>query len=142
MAFTYVDILAPLASANTLGVVCNSSSTQATVASAIYAFDIYLTPTQSSTTGGNFTLQIYYDSLDPTMNTGTALPDFTFMGLCQSAATNGNPAAVLLHCSISSDLSTITFSMASVTANAPIRIATSISNPAYHSIRGIKAYWT
>lgn len=141
MAFAYVDILAPLASPGTLGLVCNSSSTQAAIPSAIYSYDIYLTPTQGSSTGGNFTIKIYYTAGAP-MNTGTSIIDFSFMGLCQSAATNSNAAAVLLFCSISNDLSTITFAMDSVTANVPIRISTSISNPAYHSVRGIKAYWT
>ena len=142
MAFGYIDILAPISSANTMGVICNSSSTQATVPAAIYSFDIYLTPSVASTTGGNFTVYIYYDNADAMQNTGTSIIDFSFMGLCQSAATNGGSAAVLLFCTISSDLSTITFAMESVTANQAIRISTSISNPVYHSIRGIKAYWT
>lgn len=142
LAFGYIDILAPLAPTGTLAVLCNSTSSQSTVPASIYSFDIYLTPTLGSTTGGNFTLSIYYDSTAPVMATGTTLIDFSFMGLCQSAATVGGTAAVLLGCSISSDLSQITFSMASVTAAQTIRISTSISNPAYHSIRGIKAYWT
>ena len=142
MAFGYLDILTPLTSTNTLAVVCNSTSTKATVPAAIYSYDIYLTPTVGSSTGGNFTLFIYYNSGDPIMATGTSIIDFSFMGLCQSAATNTGSAAVLLACSISSDLSEITFSMASVTAGQAIRISTSISNPVYHSIRGIKAYWT
>ncbi len=74
--------------------------------------------------------------------TGTSINDFSFMGLCQSAATNSNAAAVLNYCSISSDLSTITFSVNTVTANQAIRISTSVSNPSYYSIRGIKGYWT
>lgn len=142
LAFGYLDILAPLATPNTLGVICNSSSTQITVPSSIYSFDIYLTPAVSSTTGGNFTVYIYYDNAVPGMLTGTSIIDFSFMGLCQSAATNGASAAVLLYCSISSDLSTITFALSSVTAGSAIRISTSISNPAYFSQRGIKAYWT
>ena len=143
MAFGHVDILAPLTSTNTLAVICNSTSTQASVPSAIYSYDIYITPTISSTTGGNFTLEIYYDSLDSTQNTtGTSIIDFSFMGLCQSAATFGGSAAVLQFCSISSDLSTITFSMASVTAGTTLRISTSVSNPAYYSIRGVKVFWT
>lgn len=141
MAFAYLDILAPLSSPGGLGLVCNSTSSQATVPSAIYSYDIYITPTVTSTTGGNFTIKIYYTSGAP-MNTGTSIIDFSFMGLCQSAATNSDPAAVLIFCSISNDLSTITFAMDSVTQNVPIRISTSISNPAYHSVRGIKAYWT
>ena len=142
MAFGYVDILAPLSPTGNLGVLCNSSSTQATVPASIYSFDIYLTPTASSATGGNFTLFIYYDNADATMNTGTSIIDFSFMGLCQSAAITGGSAAVLLFCTISSDLSKITFAMESVTGGQTIRISTSISNPAYHSVRGIKGYWT
>ena len=142
MAFGYIDILAPLGSTDTLGVVCNSSSTQKNVPAAIYSYDIYLTPSVSSTTGGNFTVFIYYDSTDATMNTGTSINDFSFMGLCQSSAISGGSAAVLLFCTISSDLSTITFAMESVTAGQTIRISTSINNPVYHSVRGIKAYWT
>ena len=76
------------------------------------------------------------------MTTGTTIIDFSFMGLCQSAATNAGSAAVLISCGISSDLSTITFAMSSVTANQAIRISTSVSNPVYYSSRGIKAYWT
>ena len=139
MAFGYVSILPTLGSVDTLGVVCNSSSSQATVPAAIYSYDIYITPTFSSSTGGNFTLSIYYDN---TMTTGTTIIDFSFMGLCQSAATNAGSAAVLISCGISSDLSTITFAMSSVTANQAIRISTSVSNPVYYSSRGIKAYWT
>jgi hypothetical protein len=64
------------------------------------------------------------------------------MGLCQSAATVSLSAAVLNYCSISSDLSTITFSVNRITAAQAIRISTSVSNPSYYSIRGIKGYWT
>jgi hypothetical protein len=142
MAFAFIDVLAPLGSTGTLGVVCNSTSSQATVPASIYSYDIYLTPSVSSTTGGNFTLYIYYDSTDAGMATGTTNIDFSFMGLCQSAAPASGSAAVLLFCSISSDLSTITFAMSSVTAGQAIRISTSISNPAYYSVRGIRAYWS
>lgn len=141
-AFGYVDILGPLASSGTLVVDCNSTSSQATVPAAIYSFDIYLTPTVTSTTGGNFTVSIYYDSSVPAHLPGTSIIDFSFMGLCQSAATNTLSAAVLLFCTISSDLSTITFALESVNANQAIHITTSISNPAYASVRGVKAYWT
>lgn len=142
MAFGYISVLTPLASSNTLGIIGNSSSTQKNVPAAIYSFDVYITPTVASSTGGNFTIYIYYDSADATHSTGTTLNDFTFMGLCQSAATVGNAAAVLNFCSISSDLSTITFSVNSVIANQAIRISTSVSNPPYYSIRGIRGYWT
>jgi len=142
MAFGYVDILPTLATAGTLAVVCNSTSSQANIPAAIYSYDIYLTPTVGSSTGGNFTVFIYYDSTVVAQNTGTTNIDFSFMGLCQSAATNGASAAVLISCGISADLSTITFAMASVTAGQAIRISTSVSNPVYNSVRGVKAYWT
>jgi hypothetical protein len=68
--------------------------------------------------------------------------DFSFMGLCQSiSAGPGLSAAVLNFCEISSDLSTITFSMNSVLAAQTIRISTQVKNPLYQSIRGIKGYW-
>ena len=142
MAFGFVDILPQLSPQGNLLVVGNSSSIQATVPAAIYSYDIYLTPSVSSTNGGNFSISIYYDSLTPVQSTGTSIIDFSFMGLCQSAATNSASAAVLIFCSISSDLSTITFAMSSVVAGQAIRISTSISNPVYYSVRGIKAYWT
>lgn len=141
LALGYINVLAPLGSTGTLAIVCNSTSSQVTVPAAIYSYDIYVTPTLGSTTGGNFTLQIYYNSGDATQATGTSITDFTFMGLCQSAATNLGAAAVLNYCSISSDLLTITFSVNTVTAAQAIRISTSVSNPAYYSIRGIKGYW-
>lgn len=142
MAFGYVDILPLLSPQGNLGVIGNSSSSQATVPAAIYSFDIYLTPSVSSSSGGNFSISIYYDSAVPAHNTGTTIIDFSFMGLCQSAATDSASAAILIYCSISSDLSTITFAMSSVTAGQAVRITTSISNPVYYSVRGIKAYWT
>lgn len=142
LAFGYISVLTPLATSNTLSIIGNSSSSQKNVPSAIYSFDVYITPTVASNTGGNFTIYIYYDSGDATHNTGTTINDFTFMGLCQSAATVGNSAAVLNYCSISSDLSTITFSVNIVAANQAIRISTSVSNPPYSSIRGIQGYYT
>jgi hypothetical protein len=142
LAFGFIDINAALSSTGTLGIICNSSSTQQYVPSSIYSFDIYITPGVSSSNGGNFSLSIYYDSGAGAHATGTSINDFTFMGLCQSAATNGGSAAVLLFCSISSDLSTITFALSSVTSGTAIRISTSISNPLYNSVRGIKGYWT
>jgi len=64
------------------------------------------------------------------------------MGLCQSvSAGTGLSAAVLNFCQISSDLSTITFSMNQVTAGQTICISTQVQNPLYTSIRGIKGYW-
>jgi hypothetical protein len=141
LAFGYIDVLPPLGTTGTLAIVGNSSSSQKTVPAAIYSFDIYITPTLSSTTGGNFTIYIYYSN-DGVQSTDTSINDFTFMGLCQSAATVSQSAAVLNYCSISSDLSTITFSVNSVIGGQAIRISTSVSNPPYYSIRGIKGYWT
>lgn len=64
------------------------------------------------------------------------------MGLCQSvSAGTGLSAAVLNFCQISSDLSTITFSMNQITAGQTICISTQVQNPLYTSIRGIKGYW-
>lgn len=144
LAFGYLDILAALSGGNigSLAIVANSSSSQKTIPTSIYSLDIYVTPGQSSTTGGNFTLFIYYDSTVGLQSTGTTIIDFSFMGLCQSAATANSNAAVLQFCSISSDLSTITFAVGTVTAGQAIRISTSISNPAYRSVRGIKGYWS
>lgn len=142
MALGYLDILAPLASNGSLSVIVNTTSSTSTIPASIYTADIYVTPTVSSSTGGNFTLSIYYDSTDVAMSSTTSIIDFSFMGLCQSTATNVGSAAVLLFCSISSDLSTITFAMSSVVAGTAIRITTSIANPLYYSIRGINSYWT
>jgi hypothetical protein len=142
MAFGFIDILPQLSPQGNLDVKCNSSSTQSKVPAAIYSYDIYLTPSVTSSNGGNFTISIYYDSGVPAQQTGTTLIDFSFMGLCQSAATNSASAAVLIFCSISSDLSTITFAMSSVSAGQAIRITTSISNPVYYSVRGIRAYYS
>jgi hypothetical protein len=64
------------------------------------------------------------------------------MGLCQSvSASAASQAAVLNYCEISSDLSTITFSMNQVNAGQTIRISTQVKNPLFKSIRGIKGYW-
>ena len=49
----------------------------------------------SSSLGGNFTLEIHYDSGDANHNTGTGLTDFSFMGLCQSVTPNSGDAAIL-----------------------------------------------
>jgi hypothetical protein len=64
------------------------------------------------------------------------------MGLCQSVSAGvGLSPAILNYCDISSDLSTIAFSMNQVTAAQTIRISTQVKNPLYKSIRGIKGYW-
>lgn len=141
LGFGYLNILGPLAASNTLAIIGNSTSSQQNTPASIYSYDIYITPTVSSSTGGNFTMYIYYDSTNVTQATGTTINDFTFMGLCQSSATQTGSAAVLNYCSISSDLSTITFSVNNVAAGTAIRISTSVNNPAYYSIRGIKGYW-
>ena len=111
--------------------------------SSIYTINIYVTPTKTQANGGNFTLSLYYDSSVAThTNSGSGLLDFTFMGLCQSVSAGpGLSAAVLNYCEISSDLSTITFSMSSVTAGTVILITTQVKNPLYKSVRGIKGYW-
>ena len=81
MAFGFLNILAPLASQNTLAMSISSSSTIKNTPSAIYDVDIDITPTISSTTGANFTLYIFYDS---TLghSTDTTILDFTFIGIC------------------------------------------------------------
>ena len=140
-AFGFIDIFAPLAAQNTLSIIANTSNSQKNVPAAIYNFDIYIMPTISSSTGANFTLNIYYSGTEPLHVTGTTLIDFSIVGLCQSSASTGFAAANLTFCLISSDLSTITFSVPSLTANVPIRITTSINNPAYYSVRGIRGYW-
>lgn len=70
--------------------------------------------------------------------------DFSFAGICQSVIPPSCPsctAAVLNYCTISTDLSTITFSASTVTANTPIAITTQVQNPVYVSTRGVRAYW-
>lgn len=144
LAFAYINVEAQLSPTGTLGFSVNtvSVSTSTTPAS-IYSINIDLIPTISNANGGNFTLSIYYNSLNATHNSGTGQLDFSFMGLCQSTSVSvGVAAAVLDFCSISSDLSTITFSMQSITAGTMIRISTQVKNPLYQSIRGIRGYWT
>ena len=75
---------------------------------------------------------------------GTSLLDFSFAGICQSAIPASCPtcaAAILNSCSISSDLSTISFSTGTVTAGTIITITAQIQNPVYISTRGVRAYW-
>jgi len=102
-AFGFIDIFAPLSAASTLGIICNTSSSQKNVAASIYNLDIYLTPTIGITTGANFTLKIYYSASDTVHGSGitqTSLIDFKFVGLCQSLATSTDPAANLTSCLI------------------------------------------
>lgn len=95
----------------------------------------------SSSLGGNFTLEIHYDSADANHNTGTGLTDFSFMGLCQSVTPNSGAAAILNSCEISDDLTKIYFSVNTLTAAQPIRISTQVSNPLFVSTRGIGAFY-
>jgi hypothetical protein len=123
---------------STMTVSVSSTSTNRNRASGIYTTDIEVTPTKGSTSGGNFTVYLYNDG------TGTNLLDFSFVGICQSAVPLSCPlcsAAVLNFCTISTDLSTITFSTTSITANVPIRITTQVQNPVYVATRGVKVYW-
>lgn len=77
----------------------SSSSSSATTVASIYTVNIDITPTNTNTNGANFTLQIYYDSGNPTHTaSGSGLLDFTFMGLCQSVTPATGPAAVLTSC--------------------------------------------
>jgi hypothetical protein len=116
LAFAYINIEAALSGPNSLQIICNSSSSEQSRTSSIYNLDIYIQSTIASTSGGNFTLSIYYDSGVPAhVNSGTTDLDFSFMGLCQSQSTYSQPAAILNFCQISSDLSTITFSVNSIT---------------------------
>ena len=100
-----------------------------------------ITPSLSSSKGGNFTLEIHYDSGDGTHNSGTGLIDFNFMGLCQSITPSSGSAAVLNYCEISDDLTKIYFSVNTLTAAQPIRISTQVSNPLFVSTRGIRAFY-
>jgi hypothetical protein len=126
-----------------MSITTTSTSSQEYNPAAIYTININIVPTKSQTTnGGNFTLSLYYDSTQPSHNSGSGLLDFSFMGLCQSVSPGlGAAAAILNSCTISSDLSTITFSMNSVTAGQTITISTQVQNPLYASIRGINGYW-
>lgn len=116
----------------------SSTSSSKNRASQIYTIDIEITPTVSNSNGGNFTAYLYNDG------TGTSLLDFSFVGICQSAVPLSCPscaAAILNYCTISTDLSTITFSTSTVTASTPIRITTQVQNPSYVATRGIKVFW-
>ncbi len=141
-AFSYISIQSTLASAGTMTVTTSSSSALKRTVAAIYTINIDITPSLASTKGGNFTMYIYYDtgSANHTAS-GSGLLDFSFMGLCQSVTPAAGPAAILNDCQISSDLSTITFSVNNITAGQAIRIQTQISNPLYISTRGIRVYY-
>lgn len=122
-----------------------SSSTNKNKANQIYTVNIDITPSITSSSGGNFTVFLYYDGTQLAHTaSGTTLLDFAFAGICQSAIPLSCPAcsaAVLNYCSISSDLSTISFSTGTVTAGTIITITAQIQNPLYVSTRGVRAYW-
>jgi hypothetical protein len=125
-----------------MAIAVSSSSSEKNRPASIYTINIDITPSKSQAKGGNFTLSLYYDNTEPLHNSGTTILDFSFMGLCQSISPGpGLSASVLNFCEISSDLSTITFSMNQVTAGTTIRISTQVKNPLYKSVRGIKGYW-
>jgi hypothetical protein len=144
-AFGFINVekdLALTGGVNTLGIAVSSSSSEKNRPTSIYTINIDVTPSKTQANGGNFTLSLYYENADPTHNSGSGLLDFSFMGLCQSVSPGpGLSAAVLNFCDISSDLSTITFSMSQVTASQVIRISTQVKNPLYKSTRGVKGYW-
>lgn len=75
-----------MATPNTLTMSINSASAQKNIPSAIYEVDIDIIPTISSSTGGNFTLSIFYDIGVAAHATGTTILDFSFLGICGSAA--------------------------------------------------------
>lgn len=130
---------------STLTVAVSSTSTNKNKASQIYTVSIDLTPHVTLASGGNFTVFLYYDGTQAAhQGSGTTLLDFSFAGICQSAIPASCPsctAAVLNYCAISSDLSTITFSTGTVTANTIITITAQVQNPVYVSTRGVRAYY-
>lgn len=136
-----ISIQSNLASQLTMAVATTTTSSSVNTVAAIYTINIDVTPTITSSVGGNFTLKIYYDSSNANHNSGTGQLDFTFMGLCHSVTPATGSAAVLNNCEISSDLSSIYFSVNSITASQPIRIQTQVSNPLFVSKRGIRAYY-
>ncbi len=77
----------------------STSSVSANTVASIYSINIDITPTITNANGGNFTLQIYYDSTNGVHTaSGSGLLDFTFMGLCQSVTPATGAAAVLNNC--------------------------------------------
>lgn len=77
----------------------STSSVSANIPASIYTVNIDLTPQNSSSTGGNFTLYIYFDNTNAAhTGSGTTLLDFSFMGLCQSVTPATGSAAVLNGC--------------------------------------------
>jgi hypothetical protein len=82
LAFGFINILAPLGTPNSLAMSITSASLQKNVPSAIYDIDIDIIPTISSSTGGNFTIYIFYDASLGVHGTGTSVLDFSFLGIC------------------------------------------------------------
>lgn len=127
----------------TLDLAVSSPTSPITRAGIIYYLNIDVTPTISSSTGGNFTISLYYDSTVPSHLTGSAgLMDFQIVGDCQAIPfCAGCVAATLNNCNIDNSLESLTFSLASVVAGQPIRIQTEVQNPLYRTVRGIRGYW-
>lgn len=143
MGFSYISIQSPLSSPNSMLVTVSSPTpTEASRVASIYVVDIELTPQNTLSRGGNFTISIHYNSGDSAhLQDTSGLLDFTFMGLCQSITPSSGVAATLNSCEISDDLVNIHFSVNSVTGSQPIKIRTQVSNPLYVSTRGIRAYY-
>lgn len=97
-AFAYISIQSNLASTGTMTVSTTTTSASVNTVSSIYTVNIDITPTITSSVGGNFTLKIHYDSSNVNHNSGTGLLDFTFMGLCHSVTPASGAAAVLNNC--------------------------------------------
>lgn len=98
-AFGYISIQSALATANTMAVAVSAVSAGSTTVASIYTTNIDITPTISSTIGGNFTMYIHFDSGNGLHTaSGSGLLDFTFMGLCQSVTPATGSAAVLNNC--------------------------------------------
>lgn len=82
-----------------MGITVTTSSSEANIPGAIYTANIEINPTITSSTGGNFTIYIFYDSTNLVHTaSGSGLLDFTFMGLCQSVTSSAGTAAVLNGC--------------------------------------------
>jgi hypothetical protein len=66
LAFGFINVESDLATlgtgVNTMGLTTSSSSSQMNKPAAIYTIDIDITPTINQNKGGNFTLELYYDS--------------------------------------------------------------------------------
>ena len=88
-----------MATAGTIVVANSTSSVLANTVASIYTINIDITPSLTNSNGGNFTIQIYYDSANAVHTaSGSGLLDFTFMGLCQSITPATGAAAILNSC--------------------------------------------